>query len=280
MASPWTMASRDAALLLSADRFARAGAVRAKPTHSAGQHVPTAHNVEDASGATPPGAPPAQLYMYSCTPGGGSKVVCVTPLASRSISKLVASEDKFYALDSEGKLHCIADAMRPVVTLPFRQRVADVACGPAHVIVITETNARRTVLGFGNNRQGQLGFSDTRSQATPRPIPYIGKGVPHRVFAGAVHTACLITNGPLLLYGGKASPHEQKQPVRINMDQSVELCQVALGEDHVAAITSTGALLLRGHHHADDPYRPTFERCFDALWGSTCRQVRKQVRAR
>jgi len=190
---------------------------------------------------------PAPLFMFSAR-RGRSALVEVAPLRGVTIAKLQATETKFYMLDTDGGVHCVSDVGGRVVKLPFRSRVLDIACGPAHVVVVVAgDDGRHLVYGFGSNHQGQLGMSDVFTQPTPRPVPGMqNKGIV-RVFAGPAHTALVNSSHGMYVLGGKNSPHEQRRAEHVVLAGS-DIEQVGLGNDHIVVLTSAGGVWFRGQH--------------------------------
>ncbi|XP_045610447.2 serine/threonine-protein kinase Nek8 isoform X2 [Procambarus clarkii] len=86
-------------------------------------------------------------------------------------------------------------------------RVVDVAMGPSHTAILTETGQ---VLTFGRNCEGQLGKGNTRSVSQPVLVRSMSSKIVTMVECGSTFTVAGTINNALYLWGTRAvSPHSR-----------------------------------------------------------------------
>eukprot|EP00445_Apocalathium_hangoei_P004585 CAMPEP_0203850666 /NCGR_PEP_ID=MMETSP0359-20131031/6897_1 /ASSEMBLY_ACC=CAM_ASM_000338 /TAXON_ID=268821 /ORGANISM="Scrippsiella Hangoei, Strain SHTV-5" /LENGTH=1478 /DNA_ID=CAMNT_0050766577 /DNA_START=169 /DNA_END=4601 /DNA_ORIENTATION=- len=143
----------------------------------------------------------------------------------------------------------------PLQGLNVPRRVATVACGDAHSMVLT---ACGQIYSFGSNTCGQLGIGANVQQAsTPVVVGSRARGLPMRsVAAGAKHSLALTLSGALLVWGS----NEDGCLGLGAMSSSKAACflpalapglpgpgrYIAAGGCHSAVIVQGGRLLLAG----------------------------------
>jgi alpha-tubulin suppressor-like RCC1 family protein len=116
------------------------------------------------------------------------------------------------------------------------------------------------VVTWGRNQYGQLGIGSTTSGALP------GSTVPVRVLlpsgtvvtavsGGYGHTAALTSTGRVLAWGqndvgqlGDGSEADSTVPVSVDLPTGTTITDIASGDDHVLALTSTGRVLAWGYN--------------------------------
>jgi alpha-tubulin suppressor-like RCC1 family protein len=84
------------------------------------------------------------------------------------------------------------------VPLPASVRVARVACGEGHRLLLTTGGS---VYAFGDGKNGRLGLGDERSSATPRCIVSLAARRFVDISAGAYHSAAVSDDGRLFTWG-------------------------------------------------------------------------------
>jgi hypothetical protein len=84
------------------------------------------------------------------------------------------------------------------VPLPASVRVARVACGESHRLLLTTGGS---VYSFGDGKNGRLGLGDERSSATPRCIVSLAARRFVDISAGAYHSAAVSDDGRLFTWG-------------------------------------------------------------------------------
>ncbi|XP_014358640.2 secretion-regulating guanine nucleotide exchange factor [Papilio machaon] len=130
------------------------------------------------------------------------------------------------------------------------QRAMFVACGRAHTVFVTDTNAIYTV---GCNEEGQLGAGDTEPRNVPHLVELESTPAPVRqVSAGSSHTAILTEDGRVFVCGSNS---EGQLGVGEGMRSCSRLTElkfmeriafVECGYYHTVFITEKGAVFVTG----------------------------------
>ncbi|MGW8353267.1 RCC1 domain-containing protein [Streptomyces wedmorensis] len=153
-------------------------------------------------------------------------------------------------------------------TAPLDKAV-QVAAGDGHSIALLEDG---TVLGWGNNANGQLGDGTKTDRATPVRVCAVGEPAPCAsvlrgvvsVAVGDLHSLALLNDGTVVSWGsnsvgrlgdGSAAP-EQPSPVRVCALNAVAPCTsfltnvtaLSAGFQHTLALRSDGTVASWGHN--------------------------------
>ncbi|XP_013177752.1 PREDICTED: regulator of chromosome condensation-like [Papilio xuthus] len=130
------------------------------------------------------------------------------------------------------------------------QRAMFVACGRAHTVFVTDTNAIYTV---GCNEEGQLGAGDTEPRSVPHLVELEAAPAPVRqVSAGSSHTAILTEDGRVFVCGSNSEG-------QLGVGEGTRSCSrltelkfmerisfVECGYYHTVFITEKGAVFVTG----------------------------------
>ncbi len=140
--------------------------------------------------------------------------------------------------------------------------VTQVAAGFDHSLVVTATGQ---LYGFGTNRYGQLGTPANNGEEKPNPMPTLvtlpgATGPVTQVAAGRAHSLAVTSTGQLYAFGlnrfgqlgiehdsgnEKANP----TPTLVTLPGATgPVTQVAAGNEHSLAVTSTGQLYAFGEN--------------------------------
>eukprot|EP00928_Gymnodinium_smaydae_P030488 TRINITY_DN2265_c2_g1_i1.p1 TRINITY_DN2265_c2_g1~~TRINITY_DN2265_c2_g1_i1.p1 ORF type:complete len:1695 (+),score=310.16 TRINITY_DN2265_c2_g1_i1:68-5086(+) len=152
-------------------------------------------------------------------------------------------------------------------------RVASVACGEAHSLVLTEGGE---LYSFGSNARGQLGIGNGGlHEKSPTPVPLAGKarGAPMRgIAAGRSHSMALTVSGNVLSWGenvnGQLGLGLGWTDIPLVSLPALVPClpgpgrHIAAGGSHSAVIVRRGRLFLAGSNRSGQLGRPREEaRC-------------------
>ncbi|XP_049838129.1 LOW QUALITY PROTEIN: probable E3 ubiquitin-protein ligase HERC1 [Schistocerca gregaria] len=133
------------------------------------------------------------------------------------------------------------------VPIPDGQLVGQVACGLNHTVCVSKDG--NTVWSFGDGDYGKLGLGSTATKSTPQKVKNLSNMSVKRVCCGTQFTVFLTDEGSLYTCGMEryiAQPeshirgHCQPQRVLALQNHSVE--DVAVGAEHVLALTSDGGV--------------------------------------
>ncbi|GBP45055.1 X-linked retinitis pigmentosa GTPase regulator [Eumeta japonica] len=134
------------------------------------------------------------------------------------------------------------------------QRALFVACGRAHTVFVTDTNAIYTV---GCNEEGQLGTGDTESHAVPQYVDIEGEDSRiAQVSAGSNHTAILTENGNVYVCGSNSDGQlglgeETRTCLKFTKLKFMEqIAFVECGYYHTVFITTDGVVFITGDNES------------------------------
>eukprot|EP00940_MAST-03C_sp_MAST-3C-sp2_P000364 g364.t1 len=144
--------------------------------------------------------------------------------------------------------------------------VISVDVGAQHSLAVSENG---TAWGWGDNEYGQTGVVDESGTSSlmvvhePRQIKYLSRYRIEKVACGSDFSLALTRNGDVYAWGrsedfqlgtgsgGRSSESAfQRTPVVIQALQDLAVVDIAAGEDHAAAILSSGALYMWGSSDA------------------------------
>ncbi|XP_065832874.1 serine/threonine-protein kinase Nek9-like isoform X2 [Oscarella lobularis] len=145
------------------------------------------------------------------------------------------------------------------------RRVNSVACGDAHVVVLTDS---KEVYSWGCGKHGRLGLGSQDNVSTPTKVPVPGRSSVVLVSCGARGTMLLTGNGRVLACGDNelnqlglnvsfnvktSNQYRKTQLVSFKWSLSpvkalnrYHIMSVACGSDHSAVINDAGCLILFG----------------------------------
>eukprot|EP00698_Gefionella_okellyi_P001339 TRINITY_DN11287_c0_g1_i1.p1 TRINITY_DN11287_c0_g1~~TRINITY_DN11287_c0_g1_i1.p1 ORF type:complete len:803 (+),score=100.74 TRINITY_DN11287_c0_g1_i1:39-2411(+) len=239
----------------------------------------------------------------------GLENMCIAKLASGGAHNVAvtASGDVFtWGSCDEGQLGHgdVTDQptprlLKPMLLLKALQgiRVASVACGHAHTVVIASNGA---VYSWGGSEHGQCGHGSTSHQLTPRLVASLHRETMVQVACGGAHTVALSESGLVFSWGrgsngrlGHGDEHTRLIPTLIEAlsahqlpddadmetDESTPRLTLVLsggarhvqyiscGNSHTACITEDGRLFTfgkgadgqLGHGNSNDVHRPVVE---------------------
>ncbi|XP_037298969.1 X-linked retinitis pigmentosa GTPase regulator [Manduca sexta] len=129
------------------------------------------------------------------------------------------------------------------------QRAMFVACGRAHTVFVTDTNAIHTV---GCNDEGQLGTGDLEHHTVPQYVELNQPATIKQVSAGSNHTAILTEEGRVYMCGSNSEGQlglgeDTRSAVKFTELRFMEtIAFVECGYYHTVFITSKGAVFVTG----------------------------------
>jgi alpha-tubulin suppressor-like RCC1 family protein len=138
----------------------------------------------------------------------------------------------------------------PAMARPVAPAIQDVALGFSHTCALTSTGV---VECWGANESGELGDGTTTRRTQPVTVGGLDAPAAQVDAGGAGHTCALTTAGGVECWGrnrygqlGDGTTTDRSSPVEVSGLQS-GVTQIAVGGDHVCALTDTGAIWCWGH---------------------------------
>jgi alpha-tubulin suppressor-like RCC1 family protein len=136
------------------------------------------------------------------------------------------------------------------VRLPATTKITQVRAGCFHTVALTSTGQ---VLAWGLNSVGQLGNGTTTDSTTPIKVKLpVGVKVTE-VRAGCDYSLALTSTGRVLAWGGNpdgelgnGTTTDSTTPVRVSLPDGTTVKEIAAGDAHSLALTSTGQMLAWG----------------------------------
>ncbi|XP_047521389.1 X-linked retinitis pigmentosa GTPase regulator-like [Pieris napi] len=128
-------------------------------------------------------------------------------------------------------------------------RTMFVACGRAHTIFVTDTNA---IYSVGCNEEGQLGTGDMESHTVPQYIELTVDQAIRQVSAGSNHTAILTDDGRVFMCGSNTEGQlglgeDTRTSLKFTELKFMEtIAFVECGYYHTVFITAKGAVFVTG----------------------------------
>ncbi|CAG4976764.1 unnamed protein product [Colias eurytheme] len=128
-------------------------------------------------------------------------------------------------------------------------RTMFVACGRAHTIFVTDTNA---IYAVGCNEEGQLGTGDVESHSVPQYVELDADQPIRQVSAGSNHTAVLTDDGRVFMCGSNTEGQlglgeDTRTSVKLTELKFMEkIAFVECGYYHTVFITAKGAVFVTG----------------------------------
>ncbi|XP_022121918.2 X-linked retinitis pigmentosa GTPase regulator-like [Pieris rapae] len=128
-------------------------------------------------------------------------------------------------------------------------RTMFVACGRAHTIFVTDTNA---IYSVGCNEEGQLGTGDMESHTVPQFIELTVDQAIRQVSAGSNHTAILTDDGRVFMCGSNTEGQlglgeDTRTSLKFTELKFMEtIAFVECGYYHTVFITAKGAVFVTG----------------------------------
>jgi alpha-tubulin suppressor-like RCC1 family protein len=198
------------------------------------------------------------------------------PGATGPLTQVAAGDEDSLALTSTGQLYAFGGnlsgqlgidtgmAKNPtpaLVSLPGASGpVTEIAAGEAHGLALTSTGQ---LYAFGDNRYGQLGTSTNSGTTNPNPNPTLialpGAGGPvTEIAVGANHSLALTSTGQLYAFGrnrygqlgSAANEAPNPTPAMLSLPGATgRVTQIAAGDEHSLALTSTGQLYSFGYNY-------------------------------
>jgi len=126
-----------------------------------------------------------------------------------------------------------------------------IECGGYHTVGLTKNGQ---VVSWGDNDHGQLGHGDIKARSVPTKIEALDGMDITKISCGRWHTVVLTDQGEVLtwgvgdegLLGYDDSYGSQFTPKKVEALAGIVIVDVACGEDHTCAVTSTGSILTWG----------------------------------
>eukprot|EP00697_Spironema_sp_BW2_P009135 gnl/Spiro4/23933_TR11850_c0_g1_i1.p1 gnl/Spiro4/23933_TR11850_c0_g1~~gnl/Spiro4/23933_TR11850_c0_g1_i1.p1 ORF type:complete len:459 (-),score=33.35 gnl/Spiro4/23933_TR11850_c0_g1_i1:152-1528(-) len=136
----------------------------------------------------------------------------------------------------------------PPQAVPGLAGVVQVCCGQDHTLALT---ADGEVYGWGSNCFGQLGLGDkVAGHSVPHPVAALRGRKIVQIACGLENSFALTADGEVLVWGGQNAHKGRGAIVPIWQPQSLaplrEVCFLASGEYHAAALTNDGRLFTWG----------------------------------
>ncbi|CAH3987646.1 unnamed protein product [Pieris brassicae] len=128
-------------------------------------------------------------------------------------------------------------------------RTMFVACGRAHTVFVTDTNA---IYSVGCNEEGQLGTGDVESHTVPQYIELTVDQAIRQVSAGSNHTAILTDDGRVFMCGSNTEGQlglgeDTRASLKFTELKFMEtIAFVECGYYHTVFITAKGAVFVTG----------------------------------
>ncbi len=136
--------------------------------------------------------------------------------------------------------------------LPLATTATAVAGGSFHSLAVTSTGS---VLGWGQNSNGQLGDGSTTDRHTPVTMTLPTGTTATAACAGNSFSVVLTSAGSVLAAGwnaygqlGDGSTTDRHTPVSVSLPTGTTVTAIACGSAHVLALTSTGSVLAWGQN--------------------------------
>ncbi|CAJ1327670.1 unnamed protein product [Effrenium voratum] len=130
------------------------------------------------------------------------------------------------------------------------EQLLQISAGESHCLALCRSGR---VLGFGENKHGQLGVGDFVSSATPKPVPSLHSRPVVRVCCGASHSLARTATGLLWAWGcnehgqlGLGDLKPRFRPEQVKAMRVSRCVDVAAGSRHTLAITEKGFLFAFG----------------------------------
>ncbi len=165
------------------------------------------------------------LVAWGKTPGS----VIPSTLKGKTFTDVAATMDSFFALESDGTLHCAGgggDPSAPVCPIPVSARTGIIAVGSGAATVYA-VKSDGTVAAWGRNDWRQLRIPTTATNIID-------------VEGGARHAVALRADGTVVSWGDNTVGQATTPPgLR-------DIVQVSAGEDHSCALSSTGTVVCWG----------------------------------
>jgi alpha-tubulin suppressor-like RCC1 family protein len=161
-----------------------------------------------------------------------------------------------------------AGAKTPTPTM-LPTGATQVAAGIGFTLALTRAG---TVLGWGENRWGQLGNGSNSYQWAAVPVNIPGRTRVIAIDAAGEHALAVTADGRVYAWGrnidgqlGDGTTIDRSTPVPVATPSGIRIIQVAAGTDHSLAVTSSGQVLAWGHNNqgqltgtpGSDKLRPT-----------------------
>ncbi|XP_015967051.1 ultraviolet-B receptor UVR8 [Arachis duranensis] len=130
------------------------------------------------------------------------------------------------------------------------RRVAKVACGMRHSLVLLEDCSSNQVYGFGSGKRGQLGVSKDRVKSInlPQVVSGFEDAETVDIAANGDHSAAISVDGNLYIWGrGFKGYEDANSPRRLN--STLSFTKVALGWNHALTLTAAGEVYMIGGNH-------------------------------
>ncbi|KAF6200519.1 hypothetical protein GE061_004962 [Apolygus lucorum] len=143
----------------------------------------------------------------------------------------------------------VTEKSRPTV-VPNVENIIDVAAGGMHTVCLT---ADHSLITFGCNDEGALGrdTNEEGSEAIPGPVEIPGKVV--QISAGDSHTAALLDNGSIYVFGTFRDNHGSLgllktniEKVPILLESKIKFTKIASGCHHLALLGVDGNIYTAG----------------------------------
>eukprot|EP00879_Flechtneria_rotunda_P005191 GHRR01005473.1.p1 GENE.GHRR01005473.1~~GHRR01005473.1.p1 ORF type:complete len:1380 (+),score=526.24 GHRR01005473.1:240-4379(+) len=147
----------------------------------------------------------------------------------------------------------VTDTPAPVSALAGLD-VKAVACGLEHTVCITT----KDVIAWGSNEFGQLGHTEHASDICSRPgvIKLLHDVMVTQVTCGRFHTICVTAQSQVYTWGhnsagqlGLSDRRDRHAPTLIDALWALPVVQLAAGDAHSAALTSSGQMFIWGSNH-------------------------------
>lgn len=141
-----------------------------------------------------------------------------------------------------------------------------IGCGNVHTVILYDDP--KSVIVFGSNKKGQLGFGHHNNIMTPQKLR-LRKAITD-VSCGVDHTVLLCEDGTLYVFGsnrfgqlGLGHNEEQSKPVNLELDKKA--VKIACGHSHTIVMCDDNTIYGFGHNtwgelglgHTDDINKPT-----------------------
>ncbi|KAJ1548155.1 hypothetical protein HK096_003392 [Nowakowskiella sp. JEL0078] len=192
--------------------------------------------------------------------------------------------DNFKHSDGDTKMENFS--MR-LVKLPKKNlQVVQIATGFNHTMLLCSDSS---IWGFGDNSRGQIGISNSDNLdncfvSIPTQVKSLNSNYIKKITCGGYHTGAITQTGKLFMWGsnsfgqlGLSDTVDRLQPALVTALIQTKIVDISCGEDHSAAVTSTGQLYLFGsgsHGQNGDSGNLTTPKVFIDLMGNIVRSVK------